>query len=982
MSPHFIDDRDRDRDDDVVLPFERADATRRSFLRLAGFGVASTFFASCSRAPESKLVVPAKGLGGATPGRSYRVATACDACPAACGVLATCRDGRPIKLEGLPGHPTSAGGLCAVGQADVLSLYDSKRFATPRRGGVAVGRAAADRALAEAFDGLARSNGRVRILTGTRNGPTELAAIESFLKRFADGKHVVYDALSASAILDAHARTHGERALPAYRIERAETLVVFEADPFGTWIDPVRFGAARAEARRRGFDGRRPRHVQFEARVSPTGDCADVRRTLAPSDLPAAIVALRDAVVDLSRGGEGRVPDAAPQAKFLADAARALFASKGRSLVLCGRDDVAVQTVVNEINHALDGYGATLDLARASRARLGSAADLETLRVELDNGAVDALIVAGANPAYDLPGEGALGGAIRKAKLLISTAPIEDETSALADWIAPEPHALSAWGDAEPIEGLFALRQPCAPVLRDAATLPVSLSKWSGANETDESLVKKVWKERVWPRVGGGGSFERFFKKAAAAGFVAASGGEGSQPRFRQEGVLVPELGAAPPKGAYELVLHPNVSMGDGRHAHNPWLHELPDPVSRVAWDNDVSAAPATAKALGLSAGDVVRLTSDDGVASVELGVRIQPGQREGVLAAAIGYGRAGTDRFTDVGPDWFEARPTVEIGGVVGVSVARFGAVAKDGARFVRVAKTGRRRDVACVQEHHSLEVPAHLAPRGGAVRDAAREIKAGQTPHYVDMAAGLSAWPQDHVGPRRLGMAVDLDACSGCGACVVACQAENNVPVVGRDEVRRNREMSWIRIDRYASGDGDDLRTIRQPMMCQHCGNAPCEAVCPVLATAHSADGLNQQVYNRCVGTRYCANNCPYKTRRFNWFDYASRGDLENHALNPDVTVRSRGVMEKCTMCVQRIEDAKAEAKRLGRPLQDGDATPACAQTCAARAIVFGDLADPNSAVSALAREPRAYGALDETGVSPGVRYLALVRNDGREG
>jgi molybdopterin-containing oxidoreductase family iron-sulfur binding subunit len=435
--------------------------------------------------------------------------------------------------------------------------------------------------------------------------------------------------------------------------------------------------------------------------------------------------------------------------------------------------------------------------------------------------------------------------------------------------------------------------------------------------------------------------------------------------------------------------------MRDGSHAHNPWLQELPDPVTKITWDNVASLSPARAETLGVEVGDTVKIAAVDGSATVELPVIVQRGQHDDVVAVALGYGRLGTDRFHGVGPDWFEGRPTVESGGTVGSRVEGLRRL-KDGALFgdgvaVTITKTGATAQLACTQEHHTLEVPAHLAPEGAELRDAARTVALADFLHDPDHAmhahghhgAGHSElWTDDHSGAlHHWGMSIDLNRCTGCSGCVVACQAENNVPVVGRDEVARHREMHWIRIDRYTQGFGDATSTVHQPMLCQQCDNAPCEAVCPVLATVHSSEGLNQQVYNRCVGTRYCANTCPYKVRRFNWFEYPREDENQNHALNPDVTVRSRGVMEKCSFCAQRIQEAKSESARTGVPLADGDIRVACQQSCPTQAIVFGDMNDPESEVSKHSARVRAYAVLEELNVKPSIRYLAKVANTRRK-
>jgi molybdopterin-containing oxidoreductase family iron-sulfur binding subunit len=445
------------------------------------------------------------------------------------------------------------------------------------------------------------------------------------------------------------------------------------------------------------------------------------------------------------------------------------------------------------------------------------------------------------------------------------------------------------------------------------------------------------------------------------------------------------------------LVLYPKVGIPDGSHAYNPWLQELPDPITKATWDNYACLSPAAAGQLSLAEGDVVRVEVRDGKGrggSIDLPVLVQPGQHDQAVAVALGYGSVLSERFAGIGPAWLEAQPTVGENGLVGRNAAPLLAWQGAALRYTRVGveltKTGKNRPPAVAQLRDTLNLPAHLAPPGQERRPIVRETTlaalgaSGLNPE-ARPEAPADLWPDDHPYPgRRWGMVIDLQACTGCSACVVACQAENNVPVVGRDEVRRQREMHWLRIDRYYSGDPTAVEVAHQPMLCQQCERAPCETVCPVLATTHSEEGLNEQVYNRCVGTRYCANNCPYKVRRFNWFDYAHDDALQNLVLNPDVTVRSRGVMEKCTFCVQRLEEARIEARRRGEPLRDGEVQTACQQSCPARAIVFGDLNDPESRVARLRKDRRHYRALEELNIGPSVGYLKVVRNrpDGEEG
>jgi len=502
-----------------------------------------------------------------------------------------------------------------------------------------------------------------------------------------------------------------------------------------------------------------------------------------------------------------------------------------------------------------------------------------------------------------------------------------------------------------------------------------SLAIWSGRSGTARDLVRETWRRDVWPRRIEGTDFEAFFDAAVRDGFVAVRPAV-ARSRAPDDAALAGDSAAAPATEGLALVLHASHTMLDGRHAHNPWLHELPDPITKVVWDNHASLSPAAAQALGIETGDVVRVAVEGG-ASLEMPALVQPGQHDRAVAIALGYGRKGTGRFANVGPEWIEGAPTVGAGRLVGENAALLRDPAAPTPAAVRVTPTGRRRTLARTQRYDSLEVPERL---GGGHRDHARSVEA------ADWSAAPAQsheghdelWPEDHRYPgHHWAMVVDLTACTGCSACVIACQAENNVPVVGRDEVAREREMHWIRIDRYYDSRGGGTDVVHQPMLCHHCDHAPCETVCPVLATVHGSEGLNQQVYNRCVGTRYCANNCPFKVRRFNWFDYPHQDRLQNMVLNPDVTVRSRGVMEKCSFCVQRIHEAKAEAKRKGVPLADGDVQPACAQSCPAGAIVFGDRNDPASAVAARRADPHHYHVLDELNLRPAVGYLPQARD-----
>ena len=479
--------------------------------------------------------------------------------------------------------------------------------------------------------------------------------------------------------------------------------------------------------------------------------------------------------------------------------------------------------------------------------------------------------------------------------------------------------------------------------------------------------------------------FQKFWDQAVHDGFTLVNPQEAPSMAYRVSASWPSPVALSIPNDQFALVLYEKIGLRDGRHAHNPWLQELPDPITKVVWENYVCVAPATAERLGYEEADIIRISSNGMV--IDLPVQIQPGQHERVVAIAVGYGRSGTDRFSKIGPQWIESQLTVEEGGTVGENSFAFATRHNNSvvsATAVSLSPTGQKTNLALTQTHHTITVPDHL---GGHRRNMVRETTLAS--YRKDPASGnhpvheaRQLWADDYpYTGHHWGLAIDLQKCTGCSACAIACQAENNVSVVGKDEVYRRREMHWIRIDRYYSGTDSNPDVMYQPVMCQHCDNAPCEAVCPVLATVHSEEGLNQQVYNRCVGTRYCANNCPYKVRRFNWFEYWKQGEQEHMVLNPDVTTRTRGVMEKCSLCVQRIQEARGQAKRLDMEIADGDIQTACQQSCPADAIVFGDMNDPDSRVSRLINHPRHYRMLEEMNYRTTVGYLTKIRNRDEE-
>jgi molybdopterin-containing oxidoreductase family iron-sulfur binding subunit len=966
--------------------------SRRSFLKAAGFTAAvAAVGAGCSHAPVEKAIPYLIQPEEIVPGVSYFYATTCGGCSAGCGILAKNREGRPVKLEGNPEHPISRGGLCAVGQASLLGLYDSQRLKAPQMEGKPATWEEVDRQIIGQLAAIRNAGGAVRFLSGTISSPTLNAEIQKFLAQFRDARHVIYDALSSSAILDAHKETHGERLLPHYRFDRADVIVSFDADFLGTWISPVEFTRDYANGRR--LDSHPPRmsyHAQFESRMSVTGAKADRRVRVSPQELGETMVRLATRLAHLAGAAFplGERAASNPPDALLEDLARRLWQARGRSLILCGAQDVRLQVLTNFMNDLLENYGSSLELQRPSKQKAGNDRDLQALLEELQSGKVAAFFLLGVNPVCDLPNGSALAEQIKKVSLVVSFADRADETSALARFICPGHHPLESWGDAEPVYGTFSLFQPAIHPLAETRAILESLAIWRGQPKAAYDILRDYWRENIFPRRKADEDFQIFWDRAVEAGYVEIQAAAPKPRRFR-----VAALEEAPQSalasGEFSLVLYPKIAMFDGRHAENPWLQELPDPISKVTWDNYACVSPATAQRLGLKEGDVVRLEAHpekEISQALELPAFIQPGQHDQVIAVALGYGREGTRRFAGVGPKWLFGGTDVGEDGIVGKNAAPMLVLANGNLRYVRdglrLSKTGKRHALASTQTHHTLTMPQEIPLVGGKDREIVREttlaalIAEGKHSSPAPSSAN-GLWPADHpYNGHRWAMAIDLTACTGCSGCVVACQAENNIPVVGKDEVLRHREMHWIRIDRYYSGE-EDLDVVHQPMICQQCDNAPCETVCPVLATVHSAEGLNQQIYNRCVGTRYCANNCPYKVRRFNWFNYARNDQLQNLILNPDVIVRSRGVMEKCSFCVQRIEAARIDSKRRGKPIADGQIQTACQQSCPSQAIVFGDLNDPDSRIAHMARDPRRFAVLEEFNFRPAVNYLTVVRN-----
>ncbi|MGD9486978.1 MAG: TAT-variant-translocated molybdopterin oxidoreductase [Calditrichaceae bacterium] len=958
--------------------------SRRSFLRAAGFTVTGSILASCVKGPVEKAIPLLNRQEEVVPGEAYWYASTCKGCSASCGILTKNSDGRPVKIEGNPEHPISKGGVCAVGQASILGLYDSQRLQKPMSKGTSVEWSVID---SNVGSGLKNITDGVYILTGTLTSPTTAEMINRFLKRFKKSGHVEYDAVSYSAIPDAHERTFGNRILPHYRFDQADVIVSFDADFLGTWISPVEFTKAYTMKRKPDVSvDDYSYHIQFEGRMSLTGSNADRRVAVTREESINTLMAIAERLSIMS--GTGALPWASAELPatvnrvLVDDLADTLWKARGRSLIISGMNDVEAQSVVNYINYILGNYGKTIETDYPSYQWRGNDRAFLELVDKMEAGEVKVLIMSDVNPAYSYPDQRRFIKAIENVPLTISFSDHIDETSELVRYVCPPDHSLESWDDFRIAGGVIGVSQPVIPKLGDTRSFRGCLARWMNDSRTDLEIMQDYWKTNFFRRQNQESDFQKFWDKSVHDGFAVLHETPVILGDFRFSALKSPEIMSTVNRDEYEMVLYQKIGMMDGRHAHNPWLHELPDPVTKVVWDNYACMSPATAREMNIEQGDVVRLTMKD--REIELPVLLQPGQHKNVISVALGYGRKGTDRFSEIGPQWLESRLTVEKGGTVGKNSFVF--LSHQNRNFnysgrVNIYPTGESTHLALTQTHQTITEPKHL---GGHRRNMVRETVVSEFRN--DPSSGnhfehetLQLWENDHVYTGyHWGMSIDLNRCTGCSACVISCQAENNVQVVGKDEVYRRREMHWIRIDRYYSGDDGDVDVMHQPVMCQHCDHAPCEGVCPVLATVHSDEGINQQIYNRCVGTRYCANNCPYKVRRFNWFEYLAQEKKENLVLNPDVTTRSRGVMEKCSLCVQRIQDVKAKAKRENRPIADGEIKVACQQSCPADAIVFGDKLNPDSRIAKIKVNPRHYHMLEEMNFRPNVGYMTKVRND----
>jgi molybdopterin-containing oxidoreductase family iron-sulfur binding subunit len=953
--------------------------SRREVLQLTAASLSLASLAACRR-PVEHIVPFVHAPEQMVPGIRRRYATTLPFRNEALGLVVESHEGRPTKIEGNPVHPATLGSSSLWMQAAILDLYDPDRS----REMLAAGEPSTWEAFTAAWRDLdarlLQSGGRgLAILSESFSSPTLARLQRSFRARFPQARWTIWEPVS-DANAEAGVRLAAGAALVADpHYERARVIVALDADFLGTETGAVlatrRWAASRAVDDEAPSSSRMSRLYVAEGMHSLTGANADHRFRVRSSRIAALVAAL---AAELARQGlelpapgpvDGASSDGASVDGASSEQVRVLaadlLAHRGEGLIVAGRrQPPAVHAAVLALNSALGNLGRTIEY-RAPRHRPEDGDGLADLVRSIGAGEIDTLVVLGANPVYSAPGDLAFAEALQAVADVVHLGSHVDETAALAKWHLPRSHPLEAWGDASAIDGTLSVVQPLiAPLFAGKSDVELINLVATGEDRSGYDVVRETWAELLG----------------------AAPGSEAFEPRWLRtlhdgvaEGTAEPAVEVPVAAGALqelasagrgeaggeglEVVFAPSPAVFDGRYANNAWLQELPHPITKMTWDNAALLSPATAAALGVANEEVVTISLDG--REIELPVWIVPGQADQLVVVELGYGRTAAGRIGDgVGAN--------------ASSIRRWAALDVDQGAALRT--TGRTHPVAQTQDHHGMD--GRPLVRAAALEHFRSHPEfASEMVHELPPSTLWSEWTYED--GYQWGMAIDLNACTGCNACLIACQSENNIPAVGRDQVRRGREMHWIRLDRYFEGSVDEPETLFQPVPCMHCENAPCEQVCPVAATVHDDEGLNAMVYNRCIGTRYCSNNCPYKVRRFNYYNFTKHTpQIVALGNNPDVTVRSRGVMEKCTYCTQRINAAKIAAKLEGRAVADGDVKTACQQACPAQAISFGNILDQRSVVAARKRSPRNYGMLDEMIYSkPRTTYLAKLRNPSAE-
>jgi len=968
---------------------EKDHVARREFLKLMGASVALTTAAGCIRRPVQKIVPYTKQPEEVTIGVSnWYTSTYFDG-QEGLGLLVKSREGRPVHIQGNPAFPLNGSAVSSRAQASLLGLYDPERLQKPFRNlfnekrtnheTVNVSWEDLDNKVVESL-----KKGGVAILTGNLASPTLRAVVSDFSKGFG-ADHYTWEPLAQDDIWNGQRLSYGEGVVPSYRYDKAKMIVSIDADFLGAWGPAVTSAKLFANGRRDITN--MSRLVSFDSTYSLTGANSDIRFRIKPSQqldivlgLIAEIIsaghsdyANSDAVKSVVQAYKGVADKLGLNAEAFAKVAVDLWKNAGQSIVVAGgiqtktKDSLQLQVAVNFLNSLLGNDGKTVLAGSGNRNLSASFDQLLTLIKKMKSGSVKNLIIYRSNPLYNLSEDFGFKEALTKVDNVVYVGDKMDETASFAHFVATDNHALETWGDSEFAQGVYGIHQPLIRTMYDTRSFALSLMTWGYIGqvgpkrlqeyETYYDYLRAFWREEMAPKLAKGQDFETFWNGLLQAGYVGETTSSSAR-TFKVDAFKLIKK-SKKSESTLELVLYPTIHIGDGTLANVGWLQELPDPVTKIVWDNYASVSLKLAESLKAKQGDLVEVKV--GSKTLILPLHIQPGLHDGVVSISVGYGR------TKAG----------KVGNDIGHNAFTLVTIDKDDVLFAgltaELKKTGQKYELVTTQGHDSMEGRQIVVTATNKDIEKAKDANIHR--HHT-----WSIWSGHQYNGHKWGMAVDLNTCTGCSACMTACQSENNIHVVGKKYVMQGREMHWIRIDRYYTGNPESAETVFQPLMCQHCDNAPCETVCPVAATVHSNEGLNEMVYNRCVGTRYCSNNCPYKVRRFNWFNYAKLIEKPMHmALNPEVGVRVRGVMEKCTFCVQRIKEGKNKARAEDRPLKDGDIKVACESACPTQAITFGDLNDANSRVAkAFKEEPRSYELLEEWYAKPSVRYQSKIKNN----
>lgn len=1050
-TPAFVESRDREFPESVSVDeflsdesLKETSTARRDFLKFLGFSVAAATVAACE-APVTKAIPYVNKPEDVTPGMPTWYASTYYDGNSYANILVKTREGRPIYIKGNTEQGFTKGGTNAQIIASVLGLYDGARLKTAQSKGSDIKWSKLDDAVKDKLAEIGKKQGKIAFVSKTIISPSMQSALmdlsaavygetkdEAGMPSFHPNFNLIqYDAASYNGMRQANKATFGKAMIPDYDFTKAKTIVSIGADFLDSWllgnIYAVDYGM-----RRKPEGEWMSRHFQFESIMSVTGSNADYRAMIKPSE-QAAVLAYLLGKFGVSTGVTAKL---SKSAMAVADEAfKSLKKSGSESLVVCGSNNTAVQILTNKLNDKLKAYGKTITFENEVMMFMSDDEKMHKLASEVISGkGPDAIFFLDSNPAYQLPNGKEFADKLGSVGLTVSLSKFADETAVRCNYIAPDHHALESWMDFNPKAGHYAIAQPTIRPLHNTASAMESVLVWAGKasrggkdSRVAYDYISKNWELYGFPQQTTYTDFHTYWGMA-----VHNSAMSMPMPAVTltfNEAALSGVASKLPKASGLEVVLYQKSAIRTGEMSGNPWLQEMPDPISKVTWDNYITMNPTEMDGEYVTKYDqehgLEMATVTIGGKSITLPVYPSPGQAPGTIGIALGYGRGagneeiGNAAYRTLQYGGFE---TDEKGNRVPVGQNAFPLVGWEHNAYTTnvsgsMKKAAGTFPIAATQIHHTVMA------RNSIVRETTLEIYQNEEPHVYNEPHMLSthegpkpisefdlwdAHPVEHVG-HRWGMTIDLNQCFGCGSCLIACQSENNVPVVGKDEVRRGREMHWLRIDRYYAsneeaavgtrkGDLDfdnaeiaaeNPKVVHMPMLCHHCNHAPCETVCPVAATTHSLEGLNQMAYNRCIGTRYCANNCPYKVRRFNWFNYPSykkftevnpaQDDLGRMVLNPDVTVRTRGVMEKCSMCVQRIQAGKLVAKKELRPVQDGDVVAACQDACPSGAIILGDWNDVKSVVRKTADDKkRAYQALEEVGVKPNIWYLVKVRNE----